>query len=679
MFRSLEPSLNDTGAGLTTRLRSEAEPGAEVRPAGRFSPWWAWLVPAAFFLLCLFIHWPRPYMIPSKGDALRYYGGAMQIAEHGRYYEDIYQRPAQPITSNAPLFAMIWGGSIYFGIPPITALAGIHAIFLFALGATGGALSYHVTRSWVGPFVWTILSCCWPGGSHWLMWVRPLTESGTTAMFVIVAWMCACALRADRPKDAAWLLAAATVAGLSMIMKVTGVCSLPVVGVVSLIVMRRRSGWFRWWLPVATTLLMTLWYATWCVRNLSLIGQIESHKPTHSIELLWDLMRTTSAGVARWFLPSEAAATLAQALHPAVIMAPIIIVPVVLCWLAWKQQAREALLAGSIGAMTFLVLGISMTRQLTEEPRYWATMIPCLAVVVLILRPPRSLLMGQVFRVGVALFLMFCCARFAVANRTLWYGTQIGFYARLLFLTACLVGGIGYIHQEIRRFWGHDRVLRAHMFAVVACGVLAIGWWRYVTEPKPLWVLLPLAGVGLILSMPLDLRHAMIPLRQALIVSTVLVTIWLGNWSVSDLHRPDAFAYRWRGVQVRAPQSAIDAREWFRQNHDYRFYTSNAPEHFSDLAEGLQTIPLPLCASYVRFRAGLAQLPDDEALAKQLWLDQLREAGVDEPFVMVYFPQAEHRACYFGPKDFASLPGIDVSSIIDRDDLQIARCRLTRR
>lgn len=105
------------------------------------------------------------------------------------------------------------GALLYFGVTPAAALWLIQSMFLCAMGAAGGALAYHIIRSWVGPLLWTVFSCCWPGGDNWVCWVRPLTETGTAACFVIVCWMLSCALREAGGKAITWLLLAGAVAG----------------------------------------------------------------------------------------------------------------------------------------------------------------------------------------------------------------------------------------------------------------------------------------------------------------------------------------------------------------------------------------------------------------------------------------------------------------------------------
>lgn len=190
------------------------------------------------FLLCLAIFWPAKYALPA-GDGWAYYSGARHIAAEGRYYDDYSARPAKPLVRHPPLFSILWAALLYVGLSPTAALWLIHAMFLGGMAAAGGALAYHITGSWQGPLLWTLFSCCWPGGDNWVYWIRPQTESGTAALFVIVCWLLASALRAYGGSSIAWLLLASAVAGLSMILKVTGAFCFPVVGLVSLIILRR--------------------------------------------------------------------------------------------------------------------------------------------------------------------------------------------------------------------------------------------------------------------------------------------------------------------------------------------------------------------------------------------------------------------------------------------------------
>ncbi|MCH8912763.1 MAG: hypothetical protein IIA33_04255 [Planctomycetes bacterium] len=277
--------------------------------------------------------------------------------------------------------------------------------------------------------------------------------TGTAALFVVVCWMLSNALRSTGRGEAAWLLVAAVTAGLSMILKVTGVFCFPVVGVVTLVIFRRGLGGSRWWVIVLSTLLMVLPFSLWALRNILLAGTIEAGKISHEPELLWGLLANLSRNAAGWFLPPQLAQSASANLHPLAIMLPVILLPISLTAHSAYRRCPEALLAGACASLAFVGLALMMVTKFTEEARYWSVMLPCIALAALALKPPGSKTAGAVFRVVVTLFVLFCCARFSVARQYLWYGTSLGFFVQQALLAISLVGGLLYLHRVVREFW----------------------------------------------------------------------------------------------------------------------------------------------------------------------------------------------------------------------------------
>ncbi len=640
----------------------------------RRAPWWAWIGPACAFVFFLSLFWPRPYALPA-GDGLAYYSGARHIAAEGRYDDDYSQRPAIPLTRHPPLFSMLWGGLLYCGIAPATALWLIQAVFLFALGAAGGALAYRVTQSWVGPLLWTVFSCFWPSGDNWVFWIQPLTETGTTALFVIVSWMLSNALRTTGRGEAAWLLVAAVTAGLSMILKATGVFCFPVVGVVTLVIFRRGPGGSRWWVVALSSLLMVLPFSLWALRNILLAGTIEAGKISHDPELLWGLLANLSRDVTRWFLPPQLAQIASASVHPSVIMLPVILLPVVLTARAAYRRCPEALLAGACASLAFVGLALMMVTKFTEETRYWSVMLPCIALAALALKPPGSKTAGVVFRVVVTLFSLFCCARFSVARQYLWYGTSLGFFAQQALLAISLIGGLLYLHRIVREFWRNGNRALPHAAAIVACGIVAAGLWRFGHTPKPAHVFAPLFLMGVLISLPLGTGRRGALWRGVLCFLPLVVSWGLGGWMWTAPPRPLTIALD--GVEVEIRDDVYRARQILAEEHWPTKFVSNAPEYFIDLFGDHGVLPLPWYRSIARFRSNLPQLPEDEERVKREWLAGLRRDNVTEPFVMVMFPQYRARAYFYGPQDFEPMPELDVDWIVHAPDVHIAICQLS--
>jgi len=638
------------------------------------APWWAWIGPACTFLFFLALFWPRPYALPS-GDGLAYYSGARHIAAEGRYYDDYSQRPAIPLIRHPPLFSMLWGGLLYCGIAPAAALWLIQAAFLFALGAAGGALAYRITQSWVGPLLWTVFSCFWPGGGNWVFWIQPLTETGTAALFVIVCWMLSSALRSTGRGEAAWLLLAAVTAGLSMILKVTGVFCFPVVGVVTLVIFRRGLGGSRWWVIVLSTLLLVLPFSLWALRNILLAGTIEAGKISHEPELLWGLLANLSRDAASWFLPSQLAQSTSASLHPLAIMLPVIMLPISLTAYSAYRRCPEALLAGACASLAFVGLALMMVTKFTEEARYWSVMLPCVALAALALKPPHSRTAGQIFRVVVTLFVLFCCARFSVARQYLWYGTSIGFFVQQALLAISLVGGLLYLHRLLREFWRNgDRAL-PHAVAIVVCGIVAAGLWRFGHTPKPTHVFAPLCLMGVLISLPLGTGRRGALWRGLLCFLPLVVCGWLGGWTPTAPPKPLTIAID--GVEVKIRDDVYRARQIIAKGDWPTKFVSNAEEYFIDLFDDHSVLPLPWYRSIARFRSNLPQLPEDEERVKREWLAGLRRENITEPFVMVMFPQYAARAYFYGPEDFEPMSELDVNWIVHDPDVHIAICQLS--
>ena len=652
---------------------------ASDHPVNQFSdrraPWWAWVGPACAFVFFLALFWPQPYALPA-GDGLAYYSGARHIAAEGRYYDDYSQRPAIPLTRHPPLFSMLWGGLLYCGIAPATALWLIQAVILFALGAAGGALAYRITQSWMGPLLWTVFSCFWPGGDNWVFWIQPLTETGTAALFVIVCWMLSNALRSSGRGEAAWLLMAAVTAGLSMILKVTGVFCFPVVGFVSLAILRRRRGGSRWWVVLLSTLLLVLPFGLWALRNMLLAGTIEAGKISHEPEMLWGLMTNLAAEAADWFLPRQLAEIVSAAVHPLVIMLPVILLPISLTAHAAYRRRPEALLAGACASLAFVGLALMMITKFTEETRYWSVMLPCIALSALALKPPGSRAAGLVFRIVVTLFVLFCCARFSVARQYLWYGMFLGFLVQQALLASSLIGGLLYLHRVVREFWQNGNRALPHAVAIVVCGIVAAAFWRFDHTPKPVYVFAPLCLMGVLISLPLGTGRRGALWRGVLCFLPLVVSWSLGGWMWTAPPKPLTIALD--GVDVEIRDDVYRARQILAEGHWPTKFVSNAPEYLIDLFGGHSVLPLPWYRSIARFRSNLPQLPSDEERVKQEWLARLHRDKVTESFVMVMFPQYAARAYFYGPEDFESISELDVDWIVHDPDIHIAICRLSR-
>ncbi len=652
---------------------------ASNHPVNQFSdrraPWWAWIGPACAFVFFLALFWPRPYALPA-GDGLAYYSGARHLAAEARYVDDYSQRPAVPLTRHPPLFSMLWGGSLYCGIAPATALWLIQAAFLFALGAAGGALAYRITQSWAGPALWTVFSCFWPGGDNWVYWIQPLTETGTAAFFIVVCWMLSASLRSTRQADATWLLLAAVTAGLSMILKVTGVFCFPVVGVVTLVIFRRGHGGSRWWVVALSTLLMVLPFSLWALRNILLAGTIEAGKISHDPQLAWNLLAKLAAVAAGWFLPSQLAQSASANLHPLVIMLPIILLPLSLTAHAAYRRCPEALLAGACASLAFVGLAVMMVTKFTEEARYWSVMLPCIALAALALKPPDSKTAGQAFRLVVAFFVLFCCARFSVARQYLWYGTSLGFFVQQALQVISLIAGLLYLHRVVREFWRNGNRALPHAVAIVVCGIVAAALWRFGHTPKSIFVFAPLFLMGALISLPLGTGRRGVWWRGLLCFLPLAVSWWLGGWMWTAPPKPLTIALD--GVEVEIRDDVCRARQILAEGHWPTKFVSNAPEYFIDLFGDHSVLPLPWYRRIARFRSNLPQFPEDEERVKREWLIGLHRDKVTESFVMVMFPQYAARAYFYGPEDFEPMSELDVDWIVHDSDIHIAICRLSR-
>ena len=546
---------------------------------------------------------------------------------------------------------------------------------MFALGAAGGALAYRITESWLGPLLWTVFSCCWPGGGNWAFWIQPLTETGTAAFFVIVCWMLSASLRSTRQRDVAWLLVSAATAGLSMILKVTGVFCFPVVAVVILVLFRRGPGWSRWWVVALSTLLMVLPFSLWALRNILLAGTIEAGKISHEPELLWGLLVNLSRDAAGWFLPSQLAQGVSAILHPLVIMLPIVLLPILLTAHAAYRRRPEALLAGACASLAFVGLAVMMVTKFTEETRYWSAMLPCIVLAGLALKPPVSKTAGLVFRTAVTLFFLFCCVRFSIARQYLWYGTSLGFFAQQALLAFSLIGGLLYLHRVVREFWRNGNRALPHAVAVVVCGIMAAGLWRFGHTPKPMYVFAPVCLMGVLISLPLGAGRRGALRRGILCFLPLAVSWWVGGWMWTA--PPKMLTITLDGIEVEIRDDVDRARQILAQGDWPTKFVSNAEEYFIDLFGDHSVLPLPWYRSIARFRSSLPQLPEDEERVKREWLAGLRRDKVTESFVMVMFPQYAARAYFYGPEDFEPMSGLDVDWIIDDAELQIAICRLS--
>ena len=638
------------------------------------APWWAWIGPACAFIFFLALFWPRPYALPA-GDGLAYYSGARHIAAEGRYSDDYAQRPAIPLTRHPPLFSILWGGLLYCGIAPATALWLIQAAFLFALGAAGGALAYRITQSWVGPLLWTVFSCLWPGGDNWVFWIQPLTETGTAALFVVVCWMLSNALRSAGRREAGWLLLAAGAAGLSMILKVTGVFCFPVVGIVALVILRRGHGTSRWWVVALSTLLMVLPFSLWALRNTLLSGTIEAGKISHEPALFWGLMANLAADAADWFLPRQLAQIATASAHPSVILLPIVLLPLLLTANAAYRRRPAALLSGACASLAFVGLAVMMVTKFTEETRYWSVMLPCIALAALALKPPGSKTAGLVFRVVVTLFILFCCARFSITRQYLWYGTSLGFFVQQALLAFSLIGGLLYLHKLVREFWPVPSRALTHAVAIVACGIVAAGLWRFGHTPKPAQVFAPLFLMGALISLPLGTGRRGTLWRSGLCFLPLVVSWWLGGWMRTAPPKPLTIALD--GIEVQIRDDVYRARQFLAEEDLPTKFVSNCEEYLIDLFGDHSVLPLPWYRSIARFRSNLPQLPEDEEHVKQEWLAGLRRDNITEPFVMVMFPQYAARAYFYGPEDFEPMSELDVDWKVHDSHIHIAICRLS--
>lgn len=623
--------------------------------------------------MLLVLFWPRPFAI-AAGDGMRYYSGARHVADEGRYYEDYASRPAQPITMHPPLQSLLWAGLLKLGLSPGNSLLIIHAVFLVMLGAAGGALAYRITRSWHGPVTWLILSCAWPGGVNWILWVRPLTEAGTAALFVTVAWALCVALDSDKPRR--WLWFAATLAGLATVLKVTGAFCFPVVGIVTLSLWRRHKETTGLYTTLFAMILMALPYTLWALRNLALTGAIETNKPSHELASTFALMATTSRAMAEWFLPIQLAVPAAQVIHPLLIVLPVIVATIFLC--AWCSKTRHctALIPCSMVAIAFMALGVAMTTKLTEESRYWSVMIPCLTLGLLAVRPPQGQRSRPLFLMLAVGYLMFSCARFAGTYRSLWYATPLGFYVQQTVLATALVVGTYLLHRITRQLWTNARCKSAHLAAIVICAIVALGFWRLGNVPKPMMAYAPLMAIGISISLTTRRPRSSAVLCASLSLLPITATWYLGQWSRCDVVLPIQEYYERDGVLVKLTAAEKRARSFVQQRILPQRFASNFPERFSDMFGEHAQVPLCPFPDETRFRAGVAQVPHKEQRILAQWIRHLRTAHLGEPFVIIYLPDYAVRGRFYGPDTLEELPEIELQWKLRQDDLHIAICTL---
>ncbi|MCZ6654203.1 MAG: hypothetical protein O7D91_14400, partial [Planctomycetota bacterium] len=441
-------------------------------------------------------------------------------------------------------------------------------------------------------------------------------------------------------------------------------------------IFRRGPGGSRWWVVALSSLLMVLPFSLWALRNILLAGTIEAGKISHDPQLVWGLLANLAAVAAGWFLPSQLAQSASANLHPLAIMLPVILLPVLLTAHAAYRRCPEALLAGGCASLAFVGLALMMVTKFTEEARYWSVMLPCIALAALALKPPGSKTAGVVFRVVVTLFSLFCCARFSVARQYLWYGTSLGFFAQQALLAISLIGGLLYLHRIVRELWRNGNRALPHAVAIVACGIVAAGLWRFGHTPKPAHVFAPLFLIGALISLPLGTGRRGALWRGVLCFLPLVVSWWLGGWMWTAPPRPLTIALD--GVEVEIRDDVLSARKELAKIDLPSSFVSNAPEYFIDLFGDHGVLPLPWYRSIARFRSNLPQLPEDEERVKREWLVGLRRDNVTEPFVMVMFPQYRARAYFYGPEDFEPMPELDVDWIVHESDVHIAICRLSR-
>ncbi len=640
-------------------------------------PWWAWVVPGLVCVLFLTLFWPRPYAIP-RSDALTYYDAARHLAAEGRYYSDIWERPATPVTAHPPLFSMLWAAAMATGLPVVSALYGLQAGFLFLMGAAGGALSYRSTRSATGPLIWTVLSCGWPGGANWLYWIRPMTEAGNACCLVVVAWAATIACTAGARRAIPWLLLACGVAGLSMTLKGTGLFTFPVLGVVSLVVWRRHGGARAVWIPLAGAALMALPYSVWMVRNLVLIGRAESDKFTHPPAFALFLIREPSTAIIHWLLPSQLAAHWADRLPPLLVMGSFVLVILLLCLQAWRRRCLAALLPGTLAGCSVVAMGGLMLFIYTHEQRYWSTLIPCLAAAVLGVRAPRHPLLRLLFRMAVTAGLLYCWARFTTSRRTLWFTTPAGFVAQQALLAAALWLALRRIHHDLRcLLCSHSRRWWAQGLAAALCGATALAYWRFANEPRPLWTLAPLLGLGVVLWVPFGRRGWACGLRGLAATAVFALTWFQGQWSRDEVPRRASLTYDHHGVALEVRPDELRARQRVLAGSWPRLYSSNCHERFADLFGDHALIRPPNYLRLDRAAQGLPQLPEHELQVRRRWLADLRQRGIKEPFVMIYLTRVPQRNWSYGPEALADLDGLKVTMIERTKDYQIAICELT--
>ncbi|MCH8853912.1 MAG: hypothetical protein IID41_14865, partial [Planctomycetes bacterium] len=452
----------------------------------------------------------------------------------------------------------------------------------------------------------------------------------------------------------------------------------PVVGLVSLIILRRGRAWSRWWVVISSGLLMLLPYGVWAARNLALSGTVEAGKIGHVPELFVALLANTAADAATWFLPSQLAGRLCNSVHPLLIMVPLVVLPLWLTIRALRNRQPEAALPGACAAIAFGALGVMMITKFTEETRYWSVMLPSLALAVLALRPPAHKLGGQVFRILAVLFAMFCGVRFGITRSYLWYAGPLGFYLQQGFLAASIVGGSLYLHRSIRELWQQSNCRKAHLAGMAVSGIVAVGLWWFGHEHDQVAIsaFVPLLLIGAFISLPLGQAGRGELLRCLACLLPIVLSWGLGGWSWVE--QPQPLTYQIDNILVQVRPDVDRARRILAEGEWPAKFVSNCEEYLIDLFGDHSVIPLPWYRSIARFRGQLPQLPEDAALVKREWLEALRRDGITEPFVMVMFPQFAARAYFYGPADFESEPQLDIEWRLRDDDLHLAICRLVR-
>ncbi len=675
------------------------------RRAGARTPTWAWLAPGLTFVVLLAILWPRPYLTRA-GDELYYYIGARALAEDGQYYEDFTSTMAVPITRHPPLLSLTWSVFLRMGFEPVDAFAVMQAMFLFGLGALGGALAYRVHGTWLGPLVWTVLNACWPGGSNWWLWTTPHAESGIMFFFILVAWLLVRSTEVAPDRARGWLLAAALSGGLAMTMKGTGVFCFPVIGAVVIWhvwVRHRRYGQFH---PLDNTTLDALWrkalflgscaalmmipYALWGLRNLQLAGVIESDKYVHGLNATWAIMTFTTEAIMEWIVPATHARPAADAVHPALILGPFLIGALLIGIPGWRRRIPAAMIPWAIALTAYGAMTLMMTWMYTHEARFWAALLPCLTLGLLAVRGPRHPFLALCWRLALVGGVLYLCLRFAASNRRLWYGTTWSYLCLQGFVAISSMAAAVAVARVVLAACPRAKLAPLSRRAVLttpllglACGAVLILFWRSAQQARPIVLLLPLlvGGIGAVMIATEDgLRRSV----GVAISAMACVATWTsGNWSLSDFVVPAPFVDVRHGIPTPLHPDTHYARRILCAGKWPKLFASNRWCYLDDMFERAAHVGLPRYPDRARFVRGEPQDPQQARDAKLSWVHGLRARAGEDAIVVVHFPnqteidRAGFFSSYYGPEELEGVEGLDVEWVHKEPALHIAIMRLT--